>query len=191
VPAGLASTGRWWSRSVAGRGARTSAHRPGRRSSRYRRARGSRYGLRPVAFGFGVMAVGGVALDEHAVVEPGAGFHQVVGDWVGEYQRQQTKGVKDMAMLPSEFSISTRSPRSGAWRPNGSGWRTRWRSCRLSTTPSFPVSSKPWRTATSSPLDDMPDDAVNLLRMVYSSSSCRFPSSCGLSHGYRHPGHGV
>ena len=81
--------------------------------------------------------------------------------------------MAEQADCPARSPNSSRSRETWCLATETERWNKRLRqhrcrSCGSSTTRSFPGWRKRSNTATSSPLDDLPEDALNLLHLVYS-----------------------
>ena len=99
-------------------------------------------------------------------------FHQVVADWVDEYELEGIPGG-DRDGVAAELSSPTwsRSRRRWCLATEPERWAERMAqhdagACRRSTTPCFRESQDAIEYCDRFPLDDMPDDAVHLLRLV-------------------------
>ena len=114
--------------------------------------------------------------------------------WVHDYQREQ-RGVTEMALLPSEFAelepfADDVVPGDRARALGGADVELHGRPAGvLRRHP--PPGRRGDRLLRQVPLDDMPDDAVNLLRLVYSFVIVSFPVELWAPAVCpRHPRHG-
>ena len=103
-------------------------------------------------------------------------------DWVDDYARRPRGGRDDRLTpcCPSEFADL--EPFAAKWclptrarALRRSGWPARWPRCRRSTTPSRPAPRRRSTYCDQFPLDDLPEDAANLLHLLYSMIMVSFP----------------
>ena len=114
-------------------------------------------------------------------------LHKVAAEWVDDYKKRGARG--GMTQMADDRLLPRRVLRPGAVRRQvvpadraralrACAWPAPWTRCRRSTTPITPRADEAMTYCDRFPLDDLPEDATNLLHLLYSMVMVSFPVEC-------------